>query len=96
MPCSASCYLTFFWLAKQATNKLANGEGDFMSNGENTDNFTALYTLYLSFTFGTNSMQASSRAHGIFVHFLAFFYELTLFKFWVKDTARTTDHAQIT
>ncbi len=42
MSCSAGCYWTLIWLAKQATNKLAS---------ENMDNFTALYTSYLRFTF---------------------------------------------
>ncbi len=38
-----------------------------MSNSENTDYFTALYTSYIGFTFDTNSMHSSPRANGIFV-----------------------------
>ncbi len=31
IPCLAGCYLTFFWLAKQATNKLAHAQVHFDS-----------------------------------------------------------------
>ncbi len=66
-----------------------------MSNCENTDNFTALYILYLRFTFVTDSEHASSRAYGIFLFVLASFYKFKLFDFRVKDTAGTIDHAHI-
>ncbi len=60
-----------------------------MLNGENMDNFTALYTLYLRCTLGTNSMHASPRGYVIFVFVLAFFYKFTLFE-------GTFDHAHTT
>ncbi len=66
-----------------------------LSNGENMDNFTALYILYLRFTFGTNSMHVSPHAYRILVFLLAFFYRFMLFEFRVKDAAGTIDHAQI-
>ncbi len=66
-----------------------------MSNSENMDNFTALYTLYLHFTFGTNSMHASTGAFGILIFLLAFFYKFMLLEFQVKDAAGTIDHVQI-
>ncbi len=66
-----------------------------MSNGENMENFTALYTSYLHFTFGTNLMHAAPRAYGIFVFVLAFFYRFVLFLFRVKDATKTVNHAQI-
>ncbi len=62
-----------------------------MLNGEITDNFTKLYTSYLRFTSGTNSMHASLRAYGI----LVFFYRFRLFQFQVKDAAGTMDQTQI-
>ncbi len=55
------------------------------SNVENIDNFAALQTSYLRFTFGTNSMHASPLAYGILVLVLAFFYKFMLFEFRVKD-----------
>ncbi len=66
-----------------------------MSNGENMENFTVLYTSYLYVTFGTNPLHASPCAYGIFVSVLAFFYKFLLFEFWVKDAAGTVDHVQI-
>ncbi len=43
---------------KQVSKQLAKS----MSNGKNMDNFTALYTSCLRFTFGTNLKHAFSRA----------------------------------
>ncbi len=54
------------------------------------DNFTALYTSYLRFTFGTNMILLVLRG---FV-FSPAFYKFMSFKLRVKDTARTVDHAQ--
>ncbi len=54
MPRSAGCYLTFFWSAKQVSKQPVEPT----LNSENTDNFTALYTSNLRFTFGTDSMHA--------------------------------------
>ncbi len=54
------------------------------------DNFTALYTSYLHFTLGTESMHTED----IFVFVLASFYKLMLFEFEVKDTG-TINHVQI-
>ncbi len=59
-----------------------------MLNSENMDNFTALYTLYLRFTFDTKLMHASPLAYGSFVVLPAFFYKSMLFEF------RVIDHAQ--
>ncbi len=59
-----------------------------MSNGENMDIFTALYVLYLRFTFGTNSVHASPHAYGILIFLLAFFYKFLLFKLQDKDSHR--------
>ncbi len=56
-----------------------------MSNGDNMDNFTALYTSYLHVTFGTTLMHASPRAHGIVVSLLAVFLKFMLFEIQVKD-----------
>ncbi len=66
-----------------------------MTNGENMDNFTVLYTLYLRFTFGTNSMHASPRVYRISVFFPAFFCKFMQFEFQVRDAAGTIDRAQI-
>ncbi len=65
-----------------------------MLNGENMDSFTALYALYLRFTFSTNLMHATPRCYDTFVFFSAFFYKCELFKFRVKDVMGTVDHAQ--
>ncbi len=62
-----------------------------MSNSENMDNFTALYTSYLHFTVPTDSVHASPRAYGILVFFPAFLYKFMLFEFWVKDVVETID-----
>ncbi len=67
-----------------------------MSNGENMDNFTALYTSYLRFTFGTNSTHAFSCAYRVFGLVLAFLYKFMLFGSGSKTAAGTTDHVQIT
>ncbi len=66
-----------------------------LSNSEDMDNFTALYTSYLLFTFGTNLMHASPRGHGISVFYSAFCYKFMLFEFQVKGVMGTVDHAQI-
>ncbi len=56
-----------------------------MLNGENMDNFIALYTSFLHFTFGTNSMHTSPLAYGIFVFFTAFFHKVYAVELQVKD-----------
>ncbi len=66
-----------------------------MSNSENMDNFTALYSSYLRFTFGTNLMHASPHAYEIFIFILTIFYKFMLFEFQVKDAVGTINHAQI-
>ncbi len=66
-----------------------------MSNGKNMDNFAALDTSYLRFTFASVSMHPSPRAYRIFVFVLAFFYKFMLFQFHVKDAVGTIDHVQI-
>ncbi len=66
-----------------------------MLNVENMDNFTALNTLYLGFTFGVNLMYASPCVYWILVFLLAFIYKFVLFKFRVKDAIGTIDYAQI-
>ncbi len=55
------------------------------------DDFTALYTSYLYFTFGTNSVHVSPPAYAIPV----FFYKFMLFEFRVKDAVGTINHVQI-
>ncbi len=67
-----------------------------MSNSDNMDNFTALSTSYLCFTFGTNLMHAAPRAYRILVFFPALFSKFMLFEFQVKDDAGTFDHVQNT
>ncbi len=85
-------YALFSWLLfdllpvsqanyKQVSRWLAKS----LLNSENMDNFTALYTSYLRFTFGTNSMHASPCANRIFVFLLTFFYKFMLLEFRVKD-----------
>ncbi len=82
----------FSWLlldllsVSQTSNKqVSKQQAKFLSNGENMDSFTALYTSYLRFTFGTNSMHASPGAYRIFVLVLAFFYKFMVFEPRVKD-----------
>ncbi len=60
------------------------------------DSFTALYTLYLRFTFSTNEMHAT-----ICVYDTAFLFSFWLsptnlccLSSWSKTTAGTVDHAQ--
>ncbi len=95
--CSWRCSAPFSWLLldllpvrqtsyRQVSEQLVKS----MSNGENMNNLTAL------FTFGTNLMHASPRIYGILVFFQAFFYKFMLFKFWVKDAMGTINHAHIT
>ncbi len=60
------------------------------------DKFTALYTSYLRFTPGTNSMHASPCAYRISGFVLAFLYKFMPFKFQVKDATATISHTQIT
>ncbi len=84
IPHSAGCYLTFFWLAKQATSKLAKS----LSSGENMDGFTVC-TLHIRLYFWYKVV-----AHfppvlmGFFVFVLTFFYKFMLFKLRVKDHGR--------
>ncbi len=66
---------------KQVSKRLTQS----LWNDENMDNFTALNTSYLRFTFGTKSMHASPCACGNFVFIVAFFYKFVLLEFWVKN-----------
>ncbi len=95
-------YALFSWLLldflqvsqtsyKQVSKQLAEST----LNGKNMDNFTALFTSSLGFTFGTNSMHASVRGYEICVFLMAFFYKLMLFESLVKDAVGTVDHTQI-
>ncbi len=55
------------------------------------DNFTALYTSFLQFTFGTSLLHTSPRAYKIFVFILASFYKFMLFELQVKDRRQDYD-----
>ncbi len=76
---------------KQVSKWLAQ----YMSYGENMDNFTTLYASYLHFAFSTNSMHAFSHAYGILVFSPAFFYKFMLcLIFRSKTVSGTINHAQ--
>ncbi len=86
IPPSAGCYWTLL-VSQTSYKQVSKQQEESMSNGENMDNFTALYTSYLHLTKGTISMHASPHAYVILI-FLAFFYKFMLFKFQVKDCCR--------
>ncbi len=89
LPRSAGCDWTFFRFAKQATNKLASGQRNPCRMMKNMDNFVALYTPYLCFTFITNSVHASPPAYWLSST------NLCCSSFGSKTAAGTVDHAQI-
>ncbi len=66
-----------------------------MTNNENMDNFAALSTSCLRFTFGKKSMQVSPPTSRILIFFSAFFYKFMLLEFCAKDAMGIIDHAQI-
>ncbi len=49
-------------VSQSSYKQVSKQQVESMLNVENMDNFTALYTANLPFTFGTNSMNASSQA----------------------------------
>ncbi len=80
-------YTLFSWLLldlhsiSQTSYKQVNKQlMVFYLNSKNMVNFTALYTSYLCFTFGTNSTNTSPCAYGLLVFFLAFFHIFMLFE----------------
>ncbi len=98
MPRSAGFYWTLL-PADAVTNQTSYKQGSnwlthSLSNTGKIGNFTALYTLYLYFTFDTYWMHATPCACGILVFLPALFYKFMLFKLRVKDHCKDINHVQ--